>query len=343
MLNLILSFCASLILSLFLTPLMIMIAKKLKIMDQPSDRKEHKQPMPLLGGIGILCASLFSFVFFTSPGAASVVLMLIISTIGVSVMGLVDDIVSLSAKRRLVMLFVIALAVLFGCIQWYSDAQHLISRNLLSIIGFSVFIIFWIVGVTNAINFSDGLDGLASYLSSISAISFAIIFAYQGRDMLALPITLALLGAIAGFIPYNRNPALIFMGDSGSMFIGFILSLLAISSIRNENTLFAMIIPVYFLFVPILDMGMSILRRLVSGKSIMAPDKMHFHHQLNKRLSNHLLVVIILSLVQILFSAIGILLFITKAFIVGWFIIGGAILAASVFTIISTLRSRKEA
>jgi UDP-GlcNAc:undecaprenyl-phosphate GlcNAc-1-phosphate transferase len=160
--------------------------------------------------------------------------------------------------------------------------------------------------------------------------------------MLALPMALALFGAIAGFIPYNRNPAMIFMGDSGSMFIGFILSLLSISSIRHENSLYAMVVPIYLLFVPIMDMGMSILRRIASRKPIMAPDKQHFHHQLKKRLSSHIAVVIVLSLVQILFSAIGILVFISKEFKLGLAGLAAVVLITSVYTVITSIKSTRS-
>ncbi len=341
MLNLILSVSIPFLISLFLTPLMMFIARKKNIMDMPSGRKEHTEPVPLMGGVAIFIACVISFILFSKSTANYVLPILIIGATSIAVMGLIDDILSLSAKRRLAILFVVALIVFFGCLQFYLDTQHLIRGSALGIIVFSFFIIVWIVGITNAINFSDGLDGLASHLSGISAISFAIIFAHQGRDMLALPMALALCGAIAGFIPYNRNPAMIFMGDSGSMFIGFILSLLSISSIRHESSLFALIVPIYLLFVPIMDMGMSVLRRIVTGKPIMSPDKEHFHHQLNKRFSNHIAVVIILSLVQILFSAVGIFVFINKAFKLGVAVLAAVVLLFSIYTVISSLKAKR--
>lgn len=342
MLDLVLSITLSFLISLFLTPLMIHIAKKKNIMDMPSGRKAHTEPMPLLGGAAIYLGTIASFILFTKSSAPYVLPILILGATGVSFMGFIDDLLSLSAKRRLIILFLIALIVFFACIQFYFYDQYIISRSTLSIVIFSFFILVWIVGITNAINFSDGLDGLASYLSIVSAISFAILFAYQGRDMLALPMSLALIGAIAGFIPYNRNPAMIFMGDTGSMFIGFMLSLLSLSSVRHEKTLFAIIVPIYLLIVPMLDMGMSVLRRLLSGKPIMAPDKMHFHHQLNKRFHNHIIVVIILSSIQILFSAAGILIFISKAYTQGWIILGMIVLLLLVYTAVSSLRHKSE-
>lgn len=342
MINIILSFSVSFILSLFLTPIMMMVARKFGVMDQPSERKVHKEPIPLLGGIAIAAASIISFTLFSNSGDSILLPLLLISTVSVTVMGLIDDKISLSAVRRLIILFIIAVIVIIGSVQMYSDAQNLISRNFRSILIFSMFIVIWIVGVTNAINFTDGLDGLASYISIISTLSFAVIIAYQGRGLVALPIALSLVGAIAGFIPYNRNPAMIFMGDSGSMFIGFMLSLLSISSIRNESTIFAIVVPAYFLFLPMLDMWISILRRLLTGKSIMSPDRLHFHHLLNNRFSNQLIVVIFLSIVQIVFSIIGILVFITKAYLIGWIIICSITLISSIYILFSTIRSKKR-
>ena len=341
MLNLILSFFISFLVVIFITPLMIYIAKKKNLLDQPSDRKEHIEPKPLLGGVGIFIATILCVILFTEFSSTLLLIILVVGSLGIAIMGLIDDILSLSAKIRLLILFVVAIIIYIACFQFYLDTQSLLARRLFPILAFSFFIIFWIVGVTNAINFSDGLDGLASYISLISVMSFAIIFAYQDRATLALPFALTLAGAIAGFIPYNRNPAQIFMGDTGSMFIGFMLSLLSIACIRLENTLYAIIVPVYLIFIPIIDMVMSILRRIITRKPIMMPDKMHFHHQLNKRFSNHTVVVIILALAQVIFSTAGIIIFINKQYILGSVIIGFIILILAIYTFIKGLRQRK--
>lgn len=340
MLYLILTISISLLLSLFLTPLMIYVAKKKQILDIPNNRKSHDEPTPLLGGLAICIATVVTIMMFAKANEAFVLPILVIGILGVSFMGLIDDILSLSAKRRMVILFIIALVVFFGAIQFYFNGKEIMQESIVLNIFFSIFIIIWMVGITNAVNFSDGLDGLASYLSLVSTISFAIIFSLQGRDMLALPITLALMGAIAGFIPYNRNPAIIFMGDSGSMFIGFVLSLLSITSIAYEATFIAVVVPIFLLLVPILDMCMSILRRIIIRKPIMKPDKMHFHHVLNQHINNHIFVVIILSLVQIVFSAIGIWVFINKTFVLGWMILGIIIAIASIYTIMTGYKKR---
>ena len=341
MLDIILTVSTSFLVTLFLTPIVISIAKKKNIYDIPDDRKDHKTPTPLLGGVAIFIATIISIVIFAESSEDYVIPILVIGATGVAFMGLIDDIISLSAKRRMFILFCIALIVFFGGIQFYF-VDLLMYDSIFIKVTFSVFIIFWIVAITNAINFSDGLDGLASYLSLVSAISFAIIFSLQGRNMLVLPVTVALCGAIAGFIPYNRNPAMVFMGDTGSMFIGFMLSLLSITSIAHETTLLAVVVPIYILLVPIMDMCMSILRRIIIKKPIMKPDNMHFHHVLNERLNNHLVVVMILSLIQIVFAAIGIFIFISKSFILGWAVLFGIVILFGIGTVLAARKSLKK-
>ena len=342
MLNTILIVSTSFLISLFLTPLIIGVAKKKNIYDMPGGRKEHKEPTPLMGGVAIWLATMVSIIIFAEAINKIAIPVLIIGATGVALMGLIDDIISLSAKRRMIILFCIALIVFFGGIQFYFTEILFYDAMIIQIL-FSAFIVFWVVGITNAINFSDGLDGLASYLSLVSAIAFAIIFSFQGRNMFILPITLALCGAIAGFIPYNRNPAMIFMGDAGSMFIGFLLSLLSITSIARETTLLSVIVPIFILFVPILDMGMSILRRLVIRTPIMKPDSMHFHHRLNEHFQNHLIVVIILTLAQVVFATMGIFIFIYKLYHLGWIILVTLLVIASVFTILEAVKTRRKA
>lgn len=338
MLNLILTLSISFLISLLLTPLMIVLAKKKNIYDIPNERKEHQTLIPLLGGVPICIATSITVIIFSSSINKYIIPTMVLGSMIVSGMGLIDDIISLSAKRRMVLLFILALIVYYGSIQCNINGNGIINGNILNNIIFSIFSIVWIVGITNAINFADGLDGLASYLSIISIMSLAIIFAFQGKDLFLMYVAIALTGAIAGFIPYNRNPALIFMGDSGSMFIGFMLSLLSIASITHEITLLSLAVPILILFVPILDMCMAIIRRLVLKKSIMEPDKMHFHHLLNNRLNNHIFVVVILSIIQIAFSTTGILILINKNFVLGWIIIFIIIFISSMLTIISRLR-----
>jgi UDP-GlcNAc:undecaprenyl-phosphate GlcNAc-1-phosphate transferase len=341
MLNTVLTISTAFLLSLFLTPLLAHIAKRLRIYDMPGGRKQHEAPTPLLGGIAISAAAITASALFGGTPLPYAKPVLLVATAVITFMGLIDDIIRLSAKRRIVILFLVALTVFFGSIKFYFTEPGITMLDDGFVrIAFSVYIIFWIVAITNAVNFSDGLDGLASYLSLISCAAFALIFCLQGRETLVLTITLALAGAIAGFIPYNRSPASVFMGDAGSMFIGFMLSLLSITSIAYENTLLAVVVPIYILFVPILDMCLSVLRRYLGNKSVMQPDSAHFHHRLNAYFHNHLTVVIILSLVQAAFAAAGIFIYTERLYIEGWILLGALLAASAAYTAISSRRRR---
>lgn len=330
----------ALVLSLSFTPLMILLSQKLKVMDAPDPRKAHREPMPLMGGVAIYLATITATVlfnvFFVEGLRFNIVAAFLIGISGVTMMGLIDDILSLSAKRRLVILFILALIVLIGCLQFYFPS-NLLHTNLGLTLLTSFIVVFWIVAVTNAINLSDGLDGLASSLSLVSVAGFALIFYLQGRTQLALPTTMALFGAIVGFLPYNISPAKIFMGDAGSMFIGFMLGILSIMSMSEKPIVF-FVVPVFLILMPILDMSMSILRRLLLRRPIMKPDKMHFHHALNKRFHSHRIVVVILSGFQLIFAAIGIAVYLTELFTLGWIVLGCIALCAIAFTLVTARR-----
>ncbi len=324
----------ALALSLGLTPLMIRLSRRFKILDLPDIRKTHKTPVPLLGGVAIYLSAILGTVLyillFVEGLETNLVVAFIIGISGVAMMGLIDDMLALSAKRRLVVLFVLAFIVLIGCLQFYFP-QDLLHTNLLLTLVISFIVVFWIVIVTNAINFSDGLDGLAGCLSLVSSLGFAFIFYLQGRTQLALPTALALCGAIAGFLPYNINRARIFMGDAGSMFIGFMLGILSIMSI-SEKDIVVFIIPVYLMIVPIMDICMSVLRRLLLRKPVMQPDKMHFHHRLRNRFKNRHAALLILSAAQFLFSVVGIVIYIFELFVFGWFVLICIGAAGAVYT-----------
>ncbi len=328
-------------LALGLTPLMIGLSKKLKVLDMPSERKAHTKPMPLMGGVAIyiatLLAALVFILVFVKGLTMSIVIAFAVGITGVTAMGLIDDIMHLSARRRLVILFVLALIVLVGCLQFYFPPA-LIQGSLGVVLIISLIVVVWIVAVTNAINFADGLDGLAGSLSLVSALGFAAIFYLQGRTQLALPTALALSGAILGFLPYNFNPAKLFMGDAGSMFIGFMLGIFSIMSMAQE-TVKEFIVLIYLILVPLADMAMAVLRRLIMKRPVMKPDKFHFHHILNRRFKNQRVVVLILALAQAISTSIGVLIFygyihsIGWVLMAGWVLMGCVVVAAILYTV----------
>ena len=327
-------------LALGLTPLMIGLSKRLKVLDMPNARKAHTKPMPLMGGVAMyiatLLAALFFIFVFVDGLDMSLVIAFVVGITGVTAMGFIDDIMHLSAKRRLLILFILALIVLVGCLQFYFPST-LTQGNLFILLLVSLIVVVWIVAVTNAINFADGLDGLASGLSLVSALGFALIFYLQGRTQLALPMALALSGAIVGFLPYNINPAKVFMGDAGSMFIGFMLGIFTIMSMSEESVK-EFIVPVYLILVPIVDMAMAVLRRLIMKMPVMKPDKMHFHHTLNRRFKSQRLVMLILTIAQAISAVLGVLIYQYELYLLGWILMGIIAATAVVYTIFKARR-----
>lgn len=334
----------SLALSLILTPVMIIISRKLKILDYPNNRKMHTTPIPLMGGAAIylstIAATVIYIVFFVKGIKTNIVSAFIIGISGVTLMGIIDDILSLSPKRRLATLFILALIVLVGCLQFYFPPR-LMESDALTVVLISVIVVFWIVAITNAINFLDGLDGLASCLSLISVAAFIAIFYLQGRTQLALPTAVALFGAILGFLVFNISPAKIFMGDAGSMFIGFMLGILTIMSLSQKNII-EVVVPVYIMIVPIADLTISVLRRILLRKSIMQPDRHHLHHDLTKRLKNKRMVVLALGAFQLIMAFVGIIIYVTESFVVGWIGIGVFGILCVGYTLISLRTIRQE-
>ncbi len=345
MLNFLIITAVALVLSLGMTPLMIVASRKWNILDIPDERKAHTKPIPLMGGVAIYLATIVStvlyvFLFDDKSLQLNIIIAFLIGISGVTMMGLIDDILSLPARRRLIILFILALIVLVGCLQFYFPKDLLANPLLAAVV--SVFVVLWIVAITNAINFSDGLDGLASCISLVSALSFAAIFFLQGRYQLALPTTLALCGAIIGFLTYNFHPAEIFMGDAGSMFIGFMLGILSIMSISSEPSVVSLVVPIYLILLPIVDMCMSVLRRLLLRLPVMKPDKMHFHHILIEKYKSHRLAVFILVGIQIVCAAIGIAIYMLKLYIEGWVLLGVVAVVAIVYTVLKVRRIKNE-
>lgn len=344
MLNFLIITAVALVLSLGITPVMIVASRKWNIMDIPNERKSHTKPIPLMGGVAIYLATIIStvlyvFLFEDKSLQLNIIIAFLIGISGVTMMGLIDDILSLPARRRLIILFILALIVLVGCLQFYFP-KELLKDTLLAVVASAV-VVLWIVAITNAINFSDGLDGLASCVSLVSALSFAAIFFLQGRYQLALPTTLALCGAIIGFLTYNFHPAEIFMGDAGSMFIGFMLGILSIMSISQRSPI-TFVVPVYLILLPIVDMCMSVLRRLLLHLPVMKPDKMHFHHILIEKFKSHRLAVFILVGIQIICAGIGIAIYMLELYVEGWILLGIFAVAAILYTVFKVRRIKQQ-
>jgi len=278
----VLAFVAAGIVAYAATPLVKRFAYVIGAVDVPRDnRRMHKTPIPRLGGLAIFAGFLISTLIFGRMD--QMMASILIGALLLVTMGILDDILALRASIKLVVQIVAALIpVLYGGlrIETLSNFNFFSAEpySYLGILSIPITVI-WIVGLTNAVNFIDGLDGLAAGVSSISAITMLVISCILGDPVVAVVIA-ALAGAIIGFLPYNFNPAKIFMGDTGSNFLGFILATLSIQGLFKFYAVVSFAVPFLILGLPLFDMLSSIIRRVAKGQSPMAPDRGHIHHRL---------------------------------------------------------------
>ena len=315
--------------SLCITPVIKMIAKHVGAMDIPNERKVHKVPMPRLGGLSIFFGFLLGYMLF---GEQSIVMnSILIASFVVILIGVFDDIKPLKASVKFIGQLVAACIIVFY--------GNIILRDV-SAFGiyidfgyFSIpFTIFFILGCINCMNLIDGLDGLAAGISSIYFATIGIIAIMQGKFGLDFLLTFIMLGSTLGFLVHNFNPATIFMGDSGSMFLGLIISVIALLGFKNV-TMTSLIIPLLLLAIPILDTIFAIIRRTLKGEKISTPDKYHIHHQLLKRNLSQRQTVLAIYVINILF-AIASIVYVLKDAKLGYIIYG--ILLAIVLVFILT-------
>ncbi|MCD5413513.1 MAG: undecaprenyl/decaprenyl-phosphate alpha-N-acetylglucosaminyl 1-phosphate transferase [Clostridiales bacterium] len=262
-----------------LTPLARQIAYKIGAIDVPTDeRRVHSTPMPRLGGLAIFFAFMINALIWT-PLTTEFIGIFTAGTF-ILVFGVVDDFKRISAKYKLIVQVIAAAIVIYSGvrIEFFSFPFSSSGMVYLGMISIPV-TLFWIVGITNAVNLMDGLDGLAAGLAAVASISLSIIAFLNGQTAVAL-LLMSLAGATLGFLPYNFNPAKIFMGDTGSLFIGFILATISIEGVIKSAATVAIIIPVLVLGVPVFDTAFAIVRRSINGKPIHVADKGHLHHKL---------------------------------------------------------------
>ncbi|MCL1632665.1 undecaprenyl/decaprenyl-phosphate alpha-N-acetylglucosaminyl 1-phosphate transferase [Sporolactobacillus sp. CPB3-1] len=256
-----------------LTPLVRKLAIRIGATDLPNARKVHQTIMPRMGGLAIYLAFLAGMLILWPD--SSFTLPLLIGSVIIILTGVLDDLYSLSPKVKIVAHFFAALVIVQSGIQ--VSFINLPFNGVLHLYWLSVpLTLLWIMGITNAINLIDGLDGLAVGVSSIVLLTMAGLSLIQG-NMFVFTVSTLLLGSALGFLPYNFHPAKIFMGDTGSYFLGYVISVLALLGFKNV-TLFSLVVPIIILAVPISDTLFAIIRRLVNRKPLTAPDKSHLHH-----------------------------------------------------------------
>ena len=268
------------VVSFLATPLVKTLAYKVGAIDVPKDnRRMHKVPIPRLGGLAIFLAFLLSTLVFADIDRQMQGILL--GAVMIVVLGVMDDIMALKALPKLLVQMAAGVAVYYGCrIQFLSNPNVFSDMTYVNLGWLSVPItIIWIVAITNAVNFIDGLDGLAVGVSAISTASLIVIALMVAETNIAI-ILCALFGACLGFIPYNFNPAKIFMGDTGATFLGYILATLSVTGLFKMYAIISFAVPFLILGVPIFDICFAVLRRVAHGQSPMHADRGHIHHRL---------------------------------------------------------------
>ena len=309
-------------------PVVKKIANHIGALDIPNERKVHKTPMPRLGGLGIYSGFLLGYMIFGehTPAMNSI----LIGSFVIIITGIIDDIKPLKASYKFIGQFIAALiVVIYGGI---------LLRDV-SFFGIYIDFNYWtypitilfILGCINCMNLIDGLDGLAAGISAIFFLTIGIIAYLQGRIGLSVVLTFIMFGSTLGFLLHNFNPAKIFMGDSGSMFLGFIIAIITLLGFKSILTS-SIIIPLCILIVPILDTLCAIIRRKLKGESIGTPDKSHFHHQLLRKNCSVRVTVLIIYLITILFSTASIIWILVDNRI-GYYIYGVLMLVLMIFVL----------
>ncbi len=280
-LKMLVALAASAVVSFIATPMVKSLAYKVGAIDVPKDnRRMHKVPIPRLGGLAIFIAFLLTTLIFADIDRQLQGILL--GSVMIVVLGVLDDIMALKALPKLIVQIAAAgIAVYHGCvIQFFSNPNVFSDVSYVNLGWLSIPIsIIWIVAITNAVNFIDGLDGLAVGVSAISTASLIVIALLVSETNIAM-VLIALLGACLGFIPYNMNPAKIFMGDTGATFLGYILATLSITGLFKLYAIISFAVPFLILGVPIFDICFAFLRRIAKGQNPMVADRGHVHHRL---------------------------------------------------------------
>ncbi|MCI8842589.1 MAG: undecaprenyl/decaprenyl-phosphate alpha-N-acetylglucosaminyl 1-phosphate transferase [Oscillospiraceae bacterium] len=275
------SLLAAAVLSFGATPLVKRAAFKLGAIDVPKDgRRMHDHPIPRLGGLAIFLGFMLSALLFAEMERP--VRGLLIGAVIIVILGVLDDIMTLRALPKFIVQIGAAwIAVHHGnVIQYLSNPILTSTERFIDLGSLAVPVtILWIVAITNAVNFIDGLDGLAVGVSAISSATLLVTAILVSEGNVAV-IMAALLGACLGFIPYNMNPAKIFMGDSGSTFLGYVLAVVSIQGLFKLYAIISFAVPFLILGLPIFDICFAILRRLARGENPMHADRGHVHHRL---------------------------------------------------------------
>ncbi|WP_203332381.1 glycosyltransferase family 4 protein [Planococcus beigongshangi] len=332
-LTLVLAFLASIV----LTPIVKRLAFRIGAVDRPNYRKVHARIMPRLGGLAIFGSFLIAYFVLrpvdpisnaVEPAFIPITTAIIIGAFIIIITGVLDDMLEITAKAKMLgQLLAASIVVIGGGLE-----ISFINLPFGGEIGFGYFsiplTIIWIIAITNAINLIDGLDGLAAGVSTIALITLSVMAFIMG-DIFVMSTAAILAASSMGFLFYNFHPAKIFMGDTGALFLGFMISVLALMGFKNV-TMVALIIPVIMLGVPISDTFFAIVRRVREKQPISAADKSHLHHCLLNIGFSHRQTVLIIYGIAALFG-LAALLFSQATLWGGILLLGVMLLAIEIF------------
>ena len=293
----------SFLVSLILVPICKKVSVHINALDIPNKRKVHTKPMPRLGGLAIFLSFLINYMIFGQP--TTQMLSIIIASFIIILFGIVDDINPLKARYKLIGQLIASIIIVFYGGIVLKDAY--IFNYYLDFGGLAPYVtIFFILACINIINLIDGLDGLAGGISSIYFLTIAIMALLTNRiGGLDIILSIIMLGATLGFLVFNFPPASIFMGDTGSQFLGFMIAIISLLGFKNI-TFKSFLIPLIILAIPIFDTLFAILRRTLKGEPIGSPDKEHFHHQLLKLKFSTKTSIVLIYLINLAFAAVSI-------------------------------------
>lgn len=307
--EIVVSLFATMIISAILTPFVRRIAFKIGAVDKPNARRVNKVPMPTMGGLAIFLAFNFSLFFLLRNQIPNPQFYgIFFGECIIMLTGIIDDIFELKPSQKMIGILLAALAV-----YWFAEVQ--MTTLTLPFIGIVhlgwlslPITLLWIAAITNAINLLDGLDGLATGVTIIALFTtgFTGLFFLPSTNIYIVIMIFTLVAAEVGFLPYNFFPARIYLGDTGALFIGFMIAVFSLSGLKNA-TFISVLIPVMILGVPLTDTIYAILRRLLNKQSIAHADKRHLHHRLMQMGLTHRQTVLVIYGISMIFSFIALL------------------------------------
>ncbi len=347
------------------TPGVIRLAQWIGAIDLPGERKTHTSPVPRIGGLAVFLGFLAGMAFaafatgnlLTIPQTGVYWRGLAFAATGLLVVGLIDDLSGLRYYWKFAAQIVAAVYI-WNCGFRIETVSHPLGGSLdLELLSFPLTVL-WIVGITNAVNLIDGLDGLAAGIALITTVAVAVI-AFARGQLGVTAAAVALAGSLIGFLKFNFNPARVFLGDSGSMFLGFVLAVTSVRGSQKGPTAVAILVPLLVLGLPLLDTGLAVVRRLYRLRShgkrsdnsllyilsnldqLFLPDRGHIHHRLIDLGASHRGAVLILYIVGALFAAAAFALVLIKSLFIAALLIGVLVSMMAGFVLLLYLRIRK--